>query len=100
MRTYRNQFPWWKLVENECEYLIKIGYEDTSWGNDISPSFELKINPKYRVWIDHPNPDARECGGDQYCVTKWVGDDNDSNLETVFSSYSFISLLRFLDRAR
>ena len=95
MRTYKNQFTWWKRVKNECEYLLKIGYTDTSWGNDVSPSFELK-NSKYRAWIDHPNSERRECGGEQYTITKCL-DDDDSTLEFVFSTHSFNELLSKLD---
>jgi len=95
MRTYKNQFTWFELVKHQCEYLIKIGYTDTSWGNDVSPSFELK-GSKYRIWVDHPNSDRRECGGEQYTITKWV-DDDDTTLEFVFSTHSFNSLLCKLD---
>lgn len=96
MRTYKNQFSFAKLVENQCEYLLKIGYTDTSWGNDISPSFELKGH-KFRVWIDHPIPESRECGGDQYCITKWIDKENDCHLEVIFSTNSFNQLLCKLD---
>ena len=95
MRTYKNQFSWSHLVKHQCEYLLKIGYTDTSWGNDVSPSFELE-GSRYRVWIDHPNSERRESAGDQFTITKWV-DDDDSILEFVFSTYSFNELLLKLD---
>jgi hypothetical protein len=95
MRNYKNQFTWWKLVKNQSEYLLKIGFEDTSWGNDVSPSFELP-GSKYRVWIDHPKDIYRESAGDQFVITKWL-DEDDSILEFVFSSNSFNELLLKLD---
>ena len=95
MRTYKNQFSWSHLVRHQCEYLLKIGFEDTSWGNDVSPSFELP-GSRYRVWVDHPNSDRRESAGEQYTITKCL-DDDDCTLEFVFSTNSFNELLLKFD---
>jgi len=46
------------------------GFEDTSWHNNVSPSFARKLNDTYSVtlWVDYLDPDRRECGGCQFLV--------------------------------
>lgn len=45
--------------------------EDISWHNDVAPSFCLKGAPPgtdLRLWVDHPDPDMRECDGPRFMV--------------------------------
>lgn len=60
MKTWRNQFSLdWDISSIESE-LIKLGFIDSSWGNDVSPSFELDNNIKLRLWVDFQDIDLRE----------------------------------------
>ena len=48
-RTWRNQFPETFAVPDEIDRLVKFGLlEDTSWGNDIAPSFEFTATREAR----------------------------------------------------
>jgi hypothetical protein len=60
-RTWRNQFrdhP----VPPEIDELVSSGVvQDTSWGNDVCPSFEMyRHGQGIRIWVDHPDPRQRE----------------------------------------
>jgi hypothetical protein len=46
------------------------GFTDVSWHNNVSPSFERKLNEteSVTVWVDYLDPDRRECGGSQFLV--------------------------------
>lgn len=63
-RTWRTQFPDYP-VPAEIETLVASGViEDSSWGNDICPSFELHRHGQgIRLWIDHTDPERREMRG-------------------------------------
>ena len=39
---------------------IPTGFEDTSWHNDVCPSF---TSDAYRIWLDYENEDRREFKG-------------------------------------
>jgi len=46
---------------------------DCSWGNDVLPSYELftnENNPDHliKVWVDHTDPNERECSRCKYVV--------------------------------
>jgi hypothetical protein len=60
-RTWRNQFQDYP-VPGEIESLATSGViVDTSWGNDICPSFEMyRHGHGIRIWVDHPDPEQRE----------------------------------------
>ena len=45
------------------------GWTDSSWHNDVSPSFEKQFGDiKYKIWCDFKDPDRREVGGKQFTV--------------------------------
>lgn len=55
--------------------------EDTSWHNDVSPSFETGINhPDYpqnarvRIWVEHHDPSEREATGSHRYFIQFVGE--------------------------
>jgi hypothetical protein len=59
--------------------------EDSSWHNDISPSFSLyresgERSQEVRLWVDHPFMSARETGGQRYVLV--VNTDNDQVFES------------------
>ena len=60
-RNWRNQFRDYP-VPAEIDGLALSGVVvDTSWGNDICPSFEMyRHGHGIRIWVDHPDPDQRE----------------------------------------
>jgi hypothetical protein len=76
--------------------------EDTSWHNDISPSFSVyrEIGDRtheVRLWVDHPFKSRREVGGERYVVVvnengdqvfESHTDDLDEAMETLFNKLS------------
>jgi len=47
-------------VPREILDLVARGkLKDTSWGNDICPSF-MTLDEKLQLWVDHPDPEQRE----------------------------------------
>lgn len=66
---------------------------DTSWHNDIWPSFEVKGCDRARLWIEHPDPAKREFPnepGKRFRVT-WA--DNEEDFETDDASEAIAKLL-------
>ncbi len=70
MRNYQNQFP--ADFAPPAELLAALaagGWVDTSWGNDVSPSFCSPCG-RFKLWIDHMDLDQREMGGKRFTVYK------------------------------
>ena len=86
---------------------IPCGAKDTSYGNDVSPSYAMCTGladpdgaqgmlahappgedlhlPSIRLWVQHPEYDMRECGGDRYTldlVDDWSGDSHGGIFES------------------
>lgn len=70
-RTARSEFPTYP-VPAIIEEAVKAGLiEDTSWHNDVSPSFEAygkNRREARRLWLDHPDPKQREFSEGKRCV--------------------------------
>ena len=65
MSNYRIEFPKYDDV-----LMLSNDWIDSSWHNDVSPSFEKLIGEiKYKIWCDFKDPDRREVGGKQFTVT-------------------------------
>lgn len=74
MRTWGNQFNGFDLKLEEAE-LSKLGFNDTSWGNDICPSFE---RGSLRVWINYLDPNLRDLDwGKRYALVLNLDDGNE-----------------------
>lgn len=63
--------------------------EDTSWHNDVSPSFETESppgtesekyagGPRVRVWVEHPDPAVREAQRAERYSVQLTGEDDDA----------------------
>ncbi len=64
MSNYKTEFP-----DFDNELILPDGWVDTSWHNDVSPSFEKQFGDvTYRIWCDYENTDRREVGGEQFTV--------------------------------
>lgn len=66
---YKNEFP-------NYDYEIPSlgnGWIDSSWHNDVCPSFEYTSNQGviYRLWFEYNDPDIREVGGKQFTLSKY-----------------------------
>lgn len=74
--SYLKEFPDFDFAPPYIE-----GFEDTSWHNNVSPSFTRKLNDTHSVtlWVDYLDPDRRECGGDQFLVCVHETEDGDNN---------------------
>ena len=55
--TFETEFPRDMFT---LDVPIPTGWQDTSWGNDVCPSWE--VADAIRVWVDFNNPDDRELG--------------------------------------
>ena len=58
---------------------IPAGWEDSSWHNDVCPSFTIgdTAGAFLHVFVDYQNPDERELGDFRFCVSA-VDKDGDS----------------------
>jgi hypothetical protein len=55
--TYATEFRDPDVYKEFAEQLLERGFEDTSWGNDMMPSFTCDV---FVVWVDHAHPEERE----------------------------------------
>jgi hypothetical protein len=52
------------------------GWTDTSWHNDICPSFERVYGDTiFRLWCDFKDPERRELGGQRFTVCTYLNED-------------------------
>ena len=71
MSNYKQEFP-----DFDTELHLPEGWIDTSWHNDICPSFEKQFGAvTYKIFCDYTNPDRREVGGDQFTVSLYIEDE-------------------------
>jgi hypothetical protein len=78
MRTFDNQFPKeWAPEPALLAWLQTHGWKDTSWGNDMCPSFESP-DGQYRLWIDHVLLDSRDMMGPRYALVLMTDHDDRS----------------------
>jgi len=57
-----NEFPHY-----DDELILPAEWIDSSWHNDVSPSFERDIGDiKYKIWCDFKDPNRREVDGKQF----------------------------------
>jgi hypothetical protein len=67
MRTYKTEFS-----KYDDELSLPDGWIDTSWHNDVSPSFQKQFGDiTYRIWCDYKDSDRREVGGKQFTVATY-----------------------------
>lgn len=71
-------------VPHWVQILVDRGIlHDTSWHNDTMPTFEPdEENSGVRLWIDHVNPDERECQTARFGLT--IADMCGDNSETAY----------------
>lgn len=71
MSNYKQEFP-----DFDTELNLPEGWIDTSWHNDICPSFEKQFGAvTYKIFCDYTNPDRREVGGDQFTACVYIEDE-------------------------
>lgn len=64
MNAYKSEFPHY-----DDTLTLPEGWVDTSWHNDVCPSFEKLIGDmRYRIWCDFKDPELREVGGRRFNV--------------------------------
>lgn len=92
MSNYKTEFP---DFDNELSF--PEGWVDSSWHNDVSPSFEKQFGDiTYKLWCDYKDPDRREVGGKQFTVA--VYDQNEfeelqdlAEFDTLQESLDFVN---------
>lgn len=76
--TYATAFPDYPAASMPA---VPVGFYDGSYRNDVCPRF-ISDDDRVSIWVDYPDPDAREyCLMRQYRVTLATIDD-DIVLET------------------
>jgi phage FluMu gp28-like protein len=71
---WRYEFGSEFAVPAEIENLFDTGIlTDSSWHNDVCPSFSLAVCEQVVLWVDHPDPAQREMQGTRYLI---VGNDD------------------------
>lgn len=90
--TYQTEFPHY-----DDTLSLPEGWLDTSWHNDVCPSFENKIDGiVYRIWCDFKNPSLSEVGGLRFAVNKRTVEQDDEliplgEFNTLQEALAFIS---------
>lgn len=71
--TYREHFP---DFQPEDLPAMPEGFIDSSWHNDVSPSFE-NYDLLIRIWVDYKDPELRETGaeGTRFCLCRLYDDE-------------------------
>jgi hypothetical protein len=60
MREFGRGYP---MPPKLLEFVTTNGFEDTSWHNDISPSFTYTGKGfNVIIWVEHEDPEERESG--------------------------------------
>jgi hypothetical protein len=83
-QNYRTEFPHFDFEIPT----IPEGFVDSSWHNNVCPSFERKLNDTHSItlWVNYLDENRRECGGFQFVVTvhptEEMGIDMDYEYET------------------
>jgi hypothetical protein len=69
--TYKTEFPHY-----DDTLSLPEGWIDTSWHNDICPSFERVYgDTTFRLWCDFRDPELRELGGQRFTVCTYLNED-------------------------
>jgi len=69
--TYKTEFPHY-----DDTLSLPEGWTDTSWHNDICPSFERVYgDTTFRLWCDFKDPEQREVGGLRFTVCTYLTED-------------------------
>ena len=67
MSNYMAEFP-----KYDDTLTLPADWQDVSWHNDVSPSFEKQIGDiRYKIWCDFKDPNRREVGGKQFNVATY-----------------------------
>ena len=84
---YMEEFPHYDDQLN-----LPDGWVDSSWHNDVCPSFEKTIgDTTLRLWCDFKDPDLREVGGLRFILSKYNPETDE--LEDVGQSESLYEIL-------
>ncbi len=84
--SWKTEFGRGYDVPDFIEFLMKEGVvEDSSWHNDVAPSFS-HVDDAFtgvRLWVEHPLFSERESGGTRFCVSTQVeGSQDGEDLQT------------------
>lgn len=80
------------------EFLLRLPWEDVSWGNDAMPRFE-STSHMLAVWVDYDNVEDREYeDGNKFTVVRLLGttDERELGEETLLATDDDVALERFL----
>ena len=92
MSNYQSEFANYDDVLS-----IPTGWVDTSWHNDICPSFEKTFGDvTFRLWCDYANIEKREVGGKRFIVSKYLAENDE--YEFVGESENFEEALNFVNK--
>ncbi len=91
MSNYKTEFP-----DFDYELTLPSDWIDSSWHNDICPSFEAEFEDmRYRIFCDYADPARREVGGLQFAVAKYI---NEDELEAITEFDTLQEALDFVNK--
>jgi hypothetical protein len=71
--AYKTEFPHY-----DDTLTLPDGWVDTSWHNDVCPSFEKVFgDTTFRLWCDFKDPDQREVGGLRFTVCVYLTEEDE-----------------------
>jgi len=77
---------------------IPEGFKDSSWHNNVCPSFERVLGDQLIVfWVDYKNPKRRERKGLQFFITSEPNNDGLNDLELVLETESWDEAMQKID---
>ena len=79
---------------------IPEGFTDSSWHNNVCPSFERKLTDDTYVtlWVNYADEDRRECGGKQFVLTILPYDDLCNDVEFILETDSWDEVISKIDQ--
>jgi len=71
--AYKTEFPHY-----DDTITLPDGWVDTSWHNDVCPSFEKVFgDTTMRLWCDFKDPEQREVGGSRFTVCVYLTEEDE-----------------------
>ena len=80
----------------EAAILLAAGWIDQSWHNDACPRFDSPDRTRV-LWIDHADPEQRECWADRFIVQALdVDGEIDYDLDPLLMTEDWAEVLQFI----
>lgn len=91
--SYHHEFPDFGTMD----VTIPAGFADSSWHNDVCPSYEKPVRPGVwlKVWVDYADADLREIGGPRFALQLC----DDDGARDIITTDDWADILGAIERA-